>query len=335
MNKIIRSICGFPQSDKSVLASFQEIEAAASKLESCGYEIQTLRICSKANIDVSFDTKRHLFFSKGTLKFDELREDSQEFVLGQYSANVDLTHGEIDMQHVDFLFALMEKPESMFRFCYSFSPVEDSPYFPASNSQREGFSVGLQSPNLSQGLSSQSEWHQEMLGSWEEICELFTDNTAFLGIDASVAPMGEGAGSFIAAMEKFHECSFKDLVVSDVWTQTSNFIKEQNPRPVGLCGLMFPCLEDQRLAELYEAGEFSLERNVFLSLHSGLGIDTYPIGIDQDRATVLRVLRLIQALSKKYQKPLSIRFVSDGKSKIGQKSEFHNEFLQDVVIRSL
>ena len=104
---------------------------------------------------------------------------------------------------------------------------------------------------------------------------------------------------------------------------------------MGLCGLMLPCLEDFELATEYEAGHFSIERNLFLALHSGLGIDTYPIGIDEKPERILAVLNLLQKLAAKYNKPLSARMVSDGQAKIGEKSNFKNQYLKDVIIRPL
>lgn len=59
----------------------------------------------------------------------------------------------------------------------------------------------------------------------------------------------------------------------------------------------------------------NVEKNIYLSLHSGVGIDTYPIGIDE--------------------KPLSARFVSDGKAKIGEETDFKNKYLKDVLIKPL
>jgi hypothetical protein len=98
---------------------------------------------------------------------------------------------------------------------------------------------------------------------------------------------------------------------------------------------MFPCLEDFELAREYEEGRFSVERNAFLSLHSGLGIDAYPIGVDEKPDRVAEILGLIQGLSNKFMKPLSVRFVSDGKAGIGQATNFGNPYLKDVVIRPL
>ena len=129
--------------------------------------------------------------------------------------------------------------------------------------------------------------------------------------------------------------SFDESILTDTYLKITKFIKNENPKSIGLCGLMFPCLEDFELADEYEKGNFSVERNIFLSLHSGLGIDTYPIGIDEDIRKVTNILKTVQGLSNKYKKPLSVRFVSDGKSKIGEKTDFKNQYLKDIVLRKL
>ena len=72
-----------------------------------------------------------------------------------------------------------------------------------------------------------------------------------------------------------------------------------------------------------------------MSLHSGLGIDTYPIATDQNRERIVGILQLVQQLSNKYNKPLSARFVSDGKAKIGEKTDFQNQYLKDIVVKEI
>lgn len=47
------------------------------------------------------------------------------------------------------------------------------------------------------------------------------------------------------------------------------------------------------------------------------------------------ILRLTQQLSNKYKKPLSVRFVSDGQAKIGEKTAFKNQYLKDVTVCEL
>ena len=146
--------------------------------------------------------------------------------------------------------------------------------------------------------------------------------------------MFSGKSSLIHIIKKYYQ-SFSESVTQDIYLKISNFIKNNNPKPIGLCGIMFPCLEDFELAIEYEKGNFSIERNIFLSLHSGLGIDTYPIGINESKDRVFEILRVLQGLSNKYKKPLSARFVSDGKAKINEKTDFKNQYLKDVIIRRL
>jgi hypothetical protein len=66
-----------------------------------------------------------------------------------------------------------------------------------------------------------------------------------------------------------------------------------------------------------------------------LGIDTYPIAVNQNKDRVVEILKLVQQLSGKYKKPLSVRFISDGKAKIGEKTNFKNQYLKDVIIHEL
>ena len=169
---------------------------------------------------------------------------------------------------------------------------------------------------------------------WLEICELLDGNEHFLGIDASIAPLFREKSSLVHFVKTIYG-DFSRAVTTDFFLKITAFLSTCNPKPVGLCGLMLPCLEDFELAEEYETGRFSIERNAFLALHSGLGVDTYPIGIDENPERILQILCLLQKLSAKYEKPLSARFVSDGKTKIGEVSDFRNPYLKDVKIRPL
>ena len=163
---------------------------------------------------------------------------------------------------------------------------------------------------------------------------MFQDDPGFLGIDASIAPLFEGASSLIHFIKRIAG-TFDASVTTDIYLKMTDALRRGNPRPVGLCGLMLPCLEDFELAAEYERGAFSIERNLYLALHSGLGIDTYPIGIDEDPARVLAILRVLQRLASKYRKPLSARFVSDGRAKIGEVTQFDNPYLKNVRVRPL
>lgn len=337
MNKIIRSICIFDADPgKHTEDKLKEIN---DRVKSHDFALQTKRICSSTKQFKSLASRisdPDVLLSAGTLEFSEAREQLNDFLeIPNLSFNIDLTSREIDSQYVDLLFSIIEKkPERTFNFAFVFNNCGSSPYFPSANYERDGFSIGLQSTDLSEGCTSLDQWFEKMDDFWQELNGLFSSEEGFLGIDSSVVPLFVENSSLVNFIKKISP-TFNQSVLSDVYLQITRFIKENNPKPIGLCGLMFPCLEDFELADEYEQGGFSLERNLFLSLHSGLGVDTYPVAINEDRNKVLGILRLVQGLSNKYQKPLSVRFVSDGKAKIGERTSFGNQYLKDVIVRPL
>ncbi|MEW6667720.1 MAG: DUF711 family protein [Thermodesulfobacteriota bacterium] len=315
-----------------------ELAGLESLLRRHGYAIQSRRVCFReVPIKALASWSRHeeIYLSVGTLSLDAAGQQLGDFLrAGNVSFNLDCTRS-IGQAEVELLLRIIrEAPAKTFLFTYTFHNRPSSPFFPSATFERPGFSVGLQSTDLAENCSTLEEWIAAMREVWDEIAGLFGQDPRFLGIDSSVAPLFRGGSSLIHFVKRI--CgSLSRAVTSDFFLRITRFLAEENPKPVGLCGLMLPCLEDFELADEYAAGGFPVERNLFLSLHSGLGVDTYPVGIDEDPARILEVLRLLQGLSAKYAKPLSARFVSDGKARIGDMTDFRNQFLQDVRIRPL
>ncbi|MFC1877154.1 DUF711 family protein [Thermodesulfobacteriota bacterium] len=337
MKKIIRSLCWFAETPEitGILDRLNEIE---DELIEHGYLIQTKRVCfSKARIDElhRWQNADSLYLSVGMLDFESLTEQLADFLhAGNVSLNLDLTGG-VSANHVDVLLQIIrDAPAKTFNFAYTFHNRPSSPFFPSATFEHPGFAIGLQPTDLSEGYTDLTGWLSAMEAVWLEICDNLDGNEHFLGIDASIAPLFRGDSSLVHFVKTIHG-NFSKAVTTDFFIKITAFLSSHNPKPVGLCGLMLPCLEDFELAEEYEAGRFSIERNAFLALHSGLGVDTYPIGIDENPERILQVLCLLQKLSAKYEKPLSARFVSDGKTKIGAISDFQNPYLKDVMIRPL
>ena len=337
MQKIIRSVCLF--TNKTGEENIAKLNKITSLLEENNFIIQTKRICSAEKDIEKLDKiieNKDMLLSVGTLSFDEAKNQLEKFYqANRMSFNIDLTNEDIEEKHISVLFDIIKnKPEQTFNFAYVFNNKQSSPFFPSANYERNGFVLGLQPTDLSENCQTLDEWLEKMKKVWNELFKLFKDDPDFIGIDSSIAPLFEGKESLINFIKRL-DMDFSESVLTEIYLKIANHLKENNPKPIGLCGLMFPCLEDFELAEEYEKGNFSVERNIFLSLHSGLGIDTYPIGIDEKTKKVLEILRLLQGLSNKYNKPLSARFVSDGKTKIGEKTDFKNQYLKDVVVRKL
>lgn len=337
MNEIVRSVCYFTDTpDQKAVGKVNEL---ATKVTEQGYEVQTRRICSpfenpKELEDSIGDTT--ILLGVGPVFLQQALDNLPGFYQAEsVSFHTDLTTEHIDTSRTQVLFEIIRnKPGLTFNFAYVFNNRPSSPYFPSAAYERNGFAIGLQPTDLAEGCTSLEEWLQRVKGSWTKLYELFGDHSDFLGIDSSIAPAFAGKGSLVNFVRRLG-FSFDESVTTDLYLQMTDFLKKHNPKPIGLCGLMLPCLEDFELAEEYEKGNFSIERSIFLSLHSGLGIDTYPIGIDENPDRVVQILKLVQGLSNKHQKPLSVRFVSDGKAKVGEKTDFQNQYLKDVIVSKI
>lgn len=332
-NKIIRSVCYFTDNPSSEIAD--KLTNIAKILEDKGYLIQTKRMCS-AGHDIDALAGKADYLSIGTITYDEAIERLPKFYETQnLNFNIELASEYIDTKYAELLFKIIrERPDKTFSFTFVFNNASSSPFFPSASYEKNGFAIGLQPTDLSENCTSLEQWFSAMKSCWDEIADTFKENPEFLGIDSSIAPLLGGKGSLVNFVKRLN-VTFDHSVTTDLYTKITKFIKENNPKLVGLSGMMLPCLEDDELAEEYEQGNFSIERNIFLSLHSGLGIDTYPIAVDEKPERVIEILTLLQALSNKYKKPLSARFVSDGKAKIGEKTDHQNQYLADVVLRSL
>ncbi len=334
--RIVRTVCWFSRDPDPTVE--QNLRAVAATLLDAGFEVQTLRICCPVSdlreLPAAFPAG-DILLTPGSIPFGSLESALPALCASpRLFLNCDLTHEVIGPAHGAALLAMAHgNPEATFRFTFTFQNAPSSPYFPSASYLRDGFAVGLQPTNLAEGCRSQEEWLQRMRAVWEELAQLL-DQPAFLGIDSSVAPLFEGPGSLVKLVRELGP-GFDRAVTTDFFLRITSFLARANPRPVGLCGLMFPCLEDFELALEYEQGRFSIERNLFLAMHSGLGIDTYPFGVDEEPARVAEVLSLVQGLARKHSKPLSVRLVTDGRTRIGERTDFRNPYLRDVTIRAL
>ncbi|MFH0831181.1 MAG: DUF711 family protein [Parcubacteria group bacterium] len=337
MNKIIRTICLFTEGITA--QDIEKLRELSRLLEKNNFSIQTKRICLsdyKTQINDKELSDKGILLGLGEQTLERLNENFADFLKSKNKAiNLDLSNENITTEHADILFKIIDnKPDNTFRFTYGFNLPVSSPYFPSAKFGQKGFAIGLQPTDLSENCKSVAEWLEKMKIVWEEIDLLLKSVDGYLGIDSSIAPLFQDSSSLVNFIKRLG-LNFSHSATTDIYTTISKFIKENNPKPIGLCGLMFPCLEDFELAKEYEKGNFNIERNIFLSLHSGLGIDTYPIAVNQNKERVIEILKLVQQLSNKYKKTLSVRFVSDGKAKIGEKTDFKNQYLKDVIVREL
>jgi len=335
--KIIRTICVYSASPTQVEVS--HLITLEGYFKENGFTVQTRRLCSpdaQAVFDLDAALDGTIFMSLGKLQTTRVGPVLDDFLAAKNVAfNLDLSDAPVTLDHAGLLFEIITRNAGKtFSYAYTFNTPPSSPFFPSADYAQDGVAIGLQPTDLSAGARSIEAWLERVRETWFEIDAMMADEPGYLGIDTSIAPLFDGPGSLLQIVKDAGQ-TFDEAITSDTFMRISRFIKSEGPRNTGLCGLMFPCLEDFELANEYELANFDIERNVFLSLHSGLGIDAYPIGVDERPERVIQILNLIQALSNRYAKPLSVRFVSDGKARIGERSEFDNPYLKDIVIHPL
>ncbi len=337
MAKVVRSLCYF--AEKFVPDVQKRLQTLALCLEESGFSVQTLRVCCPGDTFCAVADNaigENLFVSVGKVNFEQLLQQKQDFFVSKnISCHVELAQDTLRQGHADFLMAMAhEAPHKLFQFAYTFNNTHSSPFFPSAAYERAGFSIGFQSTDLAEDAAGLEDWLQRQRQMWVEVEALLAEEQDFLGIDSSIAPLGGDAGSLLRHLKAWGY-GFAASKLSDIYLQMTAFIKQQNPKPVGLCGLMLPCLEDFALADEYVRGQFSLQDNLFLSLHSGLGVDTYPFALNEKPERILNLLKLVQGLSNKYKKPLSVRLINDGKATRGQMTDFQSPYLRDVICAGL
>lgn len=335
-DRIVRSLCAF--TDRLDPALPARLDTLAARLTDAGFTLQTQRICVTghgiAEVEQAYGGAG-LYLSVGGLDRQQTATQFDAFLAADNVAfNLELGDA-VEAGDGDWLQRIIrERPEKGFSFAYTACNAPGSPFFPSASWAGNGFAIGLQPTDLAAGCATLDAWLARLATTWDELVALFDDTSGFLGIDGSIAPLFDGPGSLLGHIARWHG-PIERAATSDTFLRITRFLQTRNPRPTGLNGIMFPCLEDFVLADDYARGAFDIERNLFLSLHSGLGIDTYPLGIDEPPARVEELLRLLHGLATKYDKPLSARFVSDGRARIGERSDFGNPFLKDVILRPL
>jgi hypothetical protein len=96
------------------------------------------------------------YLSVGTLTYDEAIERLPKFYeKDNMIFNINLTDVKIDRKYADLLFDVIKaKPSRTFNFTFVFNNAPSSPFFPSASYEKNGFSVGMQTPDLAEGCQT-------------------------------------------------------------------------------------------------------------------------------------------------------------------------------------
>ncbi len=155
----------------------------------------------------------------------------------------------------------------------------------------------------------------------------------FVGIDASLAPMGEESIAY--AMEKQLPGCFGESGTLTVAAGLTQILRTLSLPLCGYSGLMLPVLEDVGLGKRSEECYFNLDSLLLYSTVCGTGLDTIPIPGDASTVQIAAILTDVAALSGRLKKPLSVRLFPVPGLKAGDITQFDSPYLTNTAVMQL
>jgi uncharacterized protein len=242
-------------------------------------------------------------------------------------------------------------PESQGNFSFTAAAMmpEYAPFYPASYHTGPGhrFSVGLESVNVVDRALAEtagdpgaaSRRLKADLAKYTSLAEASAMAVAeesgweYLGLDPTPAPLMDV--SIGVAIERFTGHRFGSSGTLTAPRLITEAVKAVPARQVGYSGLMLPVLEDRRLAQRWSEGTVHLDSLLAYSAVCATGLDTVPLPGDISEEQIARILGDVASLACKWKKPLTARLLPVKGKKAGERSQFHDPYLENAVLQPL
>lgn len=225
-----------------------------------------------------------------------------------------------------------------------------NPYFPAAyhDSELASFALAIEGADLvtkaftnkgsiQEGKEALTSDINENVDKMTQVAKRLKYQFAikFGGIDFSLAPNPDEAISIGAAFENLGVQSLGDhgsVYLASILTDAID--RAAIPR-TGFNGLMFPVLEDSRIAQAVNNRKLTIKDLLLFSTVCGTGLDTVPLPgeVTQDQLTGL--LMDVGALSLRLNKPLTARLLPVPGKKAGEMTDFNFDFFVNSAIMAL
>ncbi len=224
-----------------------------------------------------------------------------------------------------------------------------TPFYPAAFHAGTGrrFSIGLEGANVveeafraskgdaaaaSRALKKSLRHHAVEIERLARIAEKKTGWT-YMGLDATPAPLGDV--SIGAAIEVLTSAPFGSSGTLSAAAIITDAVQSVPVKRVGYSGLMVPVLEDNVLARRWNEGKYGIDSLLAYSAVCGTGLDTIPLPGDVTEEQLARIMGDVAVLARKWHKPLSARLLPVHGKQAGERTEFDDPFLKNVVIQPL
>jgi hypothetical protein len=212
-----------------------------------------------------------------------------------------------------------------------------SPFFPASyhSGGAMSFAVATEAADLAvesferaKTLDQARQYLRQAVegeaGRIEGVCrELEAETGArFGGIDFSLAPYPEVARSIGRAVEHLGVDAFGSNGTLFAAAFMTRILKQATFPKCGFCGLLFPVLEDQVLAERSVEDLYTVDSLLLYSAVCGTGLDTVPLPGDVGVDELSAILMDVATLAVVADKPLTARLMPVPGKKAGDMTTF-------------
>lgn len=224
-----------------------------------------------------------------------------------------------------------------------------TPFYPGAYHTGGGhkFAVGIEGANVVEEVfrashgdpKAASEGLKKALGAHATALEQIArpiereSGWTYVGLDATPAPLRDV--SIGAAIEAFTGVPFGSSGTMSAAAIITDAVRSVPVERVGYSGLMVPVLEDTVLARRWDEGKYGIDALLAYSAVCGTGLDTVPLPGDVTEEQLARIMGDVAALALKWRKPLSARLLPVHGKKAGERTQFDDPFLENVVIQPL
>ena len=224
-----------------------------------------------------------------------------------------------------------------------------APFFPGSYHTGEGhrFSVGLESANVVQAVLKQERENPDRVSQslsaelsrfdveCEHIAREIEKNSGWIyaGLDPTPAPLA--TVSIGAAIENFTGSRFGSSGTMTAAAMITRAVKSVPVKQIGYVGLMVPVMEDSVLAQRWSESAYNIDSLLAYSAICGTGLDTVPLPGDVSEEQLAGIIADMASLAFKWRKPLSARLLPAAGKKAGDRTEFENSVLTNVLLQKL
>jgi len=212
-------------------------------------------------------------------------------------------------------------PANCARFAFSCGDQPETPYFPDTSSQREGFTLSLRYvPDLqsffNQGRENVRDRTASLLKAVESEALAVSRRSSidYIGVDCSLSPwmeesaadlVGTVMGSEFGGPGTHHATSCLNRLIGEA---------SQGLRTCGFNEVMLPVAEDSELKELALEGRIDVSTLVSLVSICVAGLDMVALPLSTEPRSLARLLQDVSSIANAKGRPAGIRLVlADGK----------------------